>query len=426
MTGDLAVRDGVVKAIGDLSSMQAGCVVPCDGKVLLPGAVDLGLNLGDGGVFDPKTGASFAQATRHAALGGVTTLISAIELDEKIGPAASAKAQAETDMQRAFVDFGYHALLSSWGDNHDAFAREAVGAGISSFWLARNGAASVQPGSALLLAAVQKLPEESLAIASCWDASFCDKHARKNGNGDLYADDREAAFAASLESLADVGACRILLNGVSSARALESLAHAREVCNRIAASCQLTNLVYTEADGDAAPKVWPPLGTRADQQALYAAVEEGIVSAITSGHKPRASSELAAARSQRSLLVGAPALAHFIPALHSEGVLKWRLSLSGLSFAACAEPAKLAGLYPRKGSLQIGSDADIVVFDPSQACNGGDSDSFALSSIPNPYAALKLNGRVTDVFVRGQQVVDGGELTQNVQGAFLVRRLSLR
>ncbi|MEO8376540.1 MAG: dihydroorotase family protein [Candidatus Sumerlaeota bacterium] len=426
MTGDLAVRDGVVKAIGDLSSMQATTTFACDGKLLLPGAVDLCVNLGEGGVFDPKSNTSFAQATRHAALGGVTTILSAVELDDKAAPAAAIKAQADIDAQRAFVDFGYHVSLSSWGDRHEALSREAVASGVPSFWLARNAANSSQPAAALLLAAVQQLPEDSVAIISCWDAAFCDAHTRKNGSGDIYTDHLEAAFVASLERFAEVGACRILLNGISSARAIEALCHAREVCNRIAATCHLANLVYTDTDGDSAPRSWPPISTKIDQQALYAALEEGIVSAVTAGHKPRSASELATAKAQKIPVIGSPALAHFLPAIHSEGVLKWRLSIAALSYTLCAEPAKLAGLYPRKGSLQIGSDADIVVFDPAHACDVVDSESFAMSSIPNPYTTLKLGGRVCETFVRGQQVVSKGELTKNAQGAFLNRRLSLR
>ncbi|HNM47031.1 MAG TPA: amidohydrolase family protein [Candidatus Sumerlaeota bacterium] len=426
MTGDLAVRDGVVKAIGDLSSLAAARIIPCDGKILMPGAVDLGLNLADGGVFDPKTTASFAQASRHAALGGVTTIINAVELDDAIAPSAAIKAHVDIDGSRAFVDFGYHVLLSAWTDRHAALSREAVTAGVPSFWLARNGAASPQPAPALLQAAIQNLPDESIVITSPWDAAFCDAQARGNGNGSLFNDQLEAAFVASLEPFADVGSCKILLNGISTPQALEALCHARGVCSRIAATCNLANLVYTEADGDAAPKCWPPVGTKVDQQALFAALEEGIVNAISSGHKPRTAAELATAKAQRSPIIGAPSLAHFIPAIHGEGVLKWRLSLATMSYAACSEPAKLAGLYPRKGSLQIGSDADIVLLDPSQICNVVESESFAMSSIPNPYAALKLGGRVCDVFVRGRQVVEAGELTNNAQGTFQSRRISLR
>src|SRR5690606_25172016 len=125
-TADLGIRGGVIKVIGDLSGMDARQVVDCSGRIVLPGAVDLGVNLFDNGAFDPESGAGFALASRQAALGGVTTIITAIETVPAEGGFLTIKAEQDADSGKAHVDLGYHLLVSVWDATMADRARVAV------------------------------------------------------------------------------------------------------------------------------------------------------------------------------------------------------------------------------------------------------------------------------------------------------------
>ncbi len=434
IAADLAVKDGIVKAIGELDGLSAKTVVDCAGKLLLPGAVDLGLNLLGGGAFDPESSAGFAHATRDAALGGVTTLISTMEWSEQEEAGRAIRAQVEADGKKSCVDFGYHALVSDWNDARLQQAREAIAAGVPSFWLVRTGRQANLPAPALLFALLQTLPEDALVLTSPWDSAvgeFLQRKAAADGSisdaewKNLFPEYLETAFLSSLPSLAATGLCRILVNGVSAAGSLGALAAARERCPRIAAAAQLPHLYFQEGDG--VPRTWPPIRGKADQQAVYTAIEEGLVSVITSGHKPRTNAESGnLVKAGKGCAAGVGSLAHFLPLLHSEGVLKWRLTLAGISLAACADPAKLAGVYPRKGALQVGSDADIVVFDPNAQGNPSDSESYSPLNFADPLGSVSYKGAVTDVYLRGRRIVENGILVESPSGCFLARRMSLR
>jgi len=436
INADLGVRGGVIRAIGDLEGLPAAQTIDCTGKVLLPGAVDLGVNLLENGDFDPESGSSFALASRDAALGGVTTIIATMAIEEMENTADSIRKQSEADGARAAVDFGYHLRVADWNDQRARQAREAVAGGIASFWVVRTDKAAAHPAPALLYTMLADLPEDSIAIVSPWDAALCSaalqrlqaKCAITDGNwSELLPDSIEAAFVAQAAQILAGSRARVLIHGLSSAASVAALAAARERNPRLLAAVALPHLLFS--DGDSTPRAWPPIRAKADQQALYTALEDGLISAVLSEHKPRTPMEsLATARNGKLPPAGMTTLKHFLPLLHSEGTLKWRLGLGSISLCACADPAKLAGLYPRKGTLQPGSDADIVILDPMA---DRPTNPLALTGTTkldflDPISSVPLKGAVQDVYLRGTKIVSQQKLVEESRGAFLTRRVALK
>jgi dihydropyrimidinase len=430
--GDLAVRDGRVKAIGDLAGLEARRVVECEGLTLLPGAVDLGLNLLNGGPFDPESGAGIALATRDAARGGVTTVVATLLMEEDENAAEVIRAQGEADASRCYVDYGYHLLVGNWNEAVARQVREAQAAGVCSLWLARTTDADPLPPMALVYTVLEGAPADTLVIATPWDPAVASlawqRLAGKAPTAEMWPpllpDSMAAAFIAWVGAVARQSRSRVLVNGVSTAAGVAALARARESGAPVLGGVTFPHLVYTR--GEASPLCWPPLRDRNDQTAVYAALEDGLVSAITSAHKPRTSGEVAEGEDGLPV-VGFSTLGHFIPGLHSEGTAKWRLALTTLSMAACADPAKLAGLYPRKGSLQIGSDADIVVLDtqadrPARSAERDDTVEFI-----DPLGARAMAGAIRSVWLRGMEVVENsGSLKAEAMGQYLDRRLAIK
>lgn len=429
---DLAVRDGKVRAMGELGGLEASRVVECEGLVLLPGAVDLGLNLLEGGPFDPESGAGIALATRDAAHGGVTTVITSMMLEEDESAAEVIRTQSEADASRCYVDYGYHLLVGNWNEQVARQVREANGAGVCSLWLARTTDSDPLPPMALVYTVLDGAPSDTLVIATPWDPALAslayNRLQGKNITADLWPqllpDSVAAAFVASVATIARGSRARVLLNGISTAAGVAALARARESGSPVLGGVTLPHLVYTRGEGS--PLCWPPLRDRNDQTAVYTGLEEGVLSVITSGHKPRTSGEVAEGEDGLPV-VGFSTLGRLLSALHTEGVAKWRLSLATLSLAACADPAKLAGLYPRKGSLQIGSDADIVVFDPHAEVPARLTDREGTVQFLDPLASRPAIGAIRSVWLRGIEIVgDGGGLKAEAMGQYLERAMAVK
>jgi dihydropyrimidinase len=166
----------------------------------------------------------------------------------------------------------------------------------------------------------------------------------------------------------------------------------------------------------------PPLRTPADQQALWAGLERGDIQVVATDHCPFTTADKARGLDDFSRIPnGAPGIEHRLALLYDAGVAGGRLSVERFVDVAAASPARLFGLYPRKGVIAVGSDADIVVFDPG----GTTAISAATHHMRvdyNPYEGRVLSGAVDAVLARGEVIVSGGRFTGRVgRGQFLKR-----
>ncbi|MBI1290322.1 amidohydrolase family protein [bacterium] len=435
-TADVAVQDGQIKAIGKLDDLPAKEVIQCRGKILLPGIVDLGVNLLDNGPFDPESGAGFAASARAAALGGVTTMISTIEIDPQEVAGDAVKAQQEADSRKASIDFGYHLLLRHVEETTANQLRSAYGAGICSVWAARTSLSDSYPGHGLLMALAQIIPEEMLLLVTPWDAISGELYRRvlKTDPAALETQwlkvlprEIEANFVRSLPGVLAGLRGRALVAGVSCAESIVALQELAQRSTHFQAACGLPSLYFVDSE-TGAPRTWPPIREKSDQQALYYALEQGLISVVTSDHKPRTAAEMVGQPNAPSgPAVGLATISHLLPILYSEGVSKWRITLATLSQILCADAAKLAGLYPRKGTIQPGADADLVLLDPLEIRRSVEQpvDVGPLDHI-DPLKEATLQGVVKQVYLRGVKIVENGELVAENTGQYQARRLALK
>ncbi len=404
----------------------------CDGKLLLPGAVDISLNLLNNGPFDPDSEAGLGLATEQAARGGVTTVVAAMTLDPGEPADSAIEAQARADTGKAFVDFGHHLLLTEWDPGRGKQLRSATEAGVPSAWLPCQGMDSPNPSPALLLALLPEVPDDFLLLASPFDAAAVASNLNRLGDAlgsepDLWRETlTPAQEAAAVEALLRHTAgsrARILLQGVTTHLSLEAYRQGRDRSQRVHLAASLPHLLFFDGE-EAAPRTWPPARGRNDQQGLYSALEDGTCHLITGAHKPRTAAQANGADPQTGIpMQGLSTLSRFYQALHGDGVARWRLSLGTLAHVAAADPAKLAGLYPRKGSLMPGSDADIVVLDPQQRTEpkaDGKGEFLA------PLEARPYDGRIERVYLRGSLLSENDAVVGKPAGEFLPRRPSLR
>jgi allantoinase len=155
-------------------------------------------------------------------------------------------------------------------------------------------------------------------------------------------------------------------------------------------------------------KINPPIRTRRDSEELWTLVERGAVDLVTSDHAPWQPQ-----RKNRPDIFdnasGTPGVQTLLPLVYSEGVSKGRLSPRRMVQSLCDAPARRFGFSSRKGRLEAGYDADVVVLNPA-GTSTLETSRLLSSAGWSPYEGMALQGRITHVFLRGRAVVEDGEM----------------
>lgn len=171
----------------------------------------------------------------------------------------------------------------------------------------------------------------------------------------------------------------------------------------------------------------PPLRKREDVEALWDGIARGDIQVVATDHCPfNYNKEKQMGREDfRKCPNGAPGVEERMILLYSEGVAKGRISLSRFVDVACTSPAKIYGLAPKKGEFLPGSDADICILDPD-VMDEITKEKMHTAADYTAYEGWKVQGRITDVFLRGQHIVQGGVYKGREGDGRFIRRTPLR
>ena len=223
---------------------------------------------------------------------------------------------------------------------------------------------------------------------------------------------------------------------VSNREAMEEIARAQRRGLKVYGETCPQYLAFTSRDLDrpgfegAKYVCSPALRSAADQDALWLALRRGTISVVSSDHSPfshegDAGKKIHGADAPFSRIPnGLPGIELRLPFLFSEGVMKGRIDLNTFVAVTATNPAKLFGLYPRKGSIGVGMDADIAIWDPSKQVTIT-HDLLHDDCDYTPYEGIEVTGWPVMTFLRGKKVMENGEiLGAPGDGAFLRRELS--
>jgi dihydropyrimidinase len=170
----------------------------------------------------------------------------------------------------------------------------------------------------------------------------------------------------------------------------------------------------------------PPLREADDVEAVWAALADGTLDTVGTDHIPHTrAAKLAAGLTFDRIPPGVSNLETLLPMLYSEGVRKGRLTLARLVEVLATAPARIAGMYPRKGVLAIGSDADIVIFDRSARRTIRAADLHSACDY-DPYEGWDVTGWPEFVIARGEIVVERGNLSAKPSRGRFVTRAALK
>ena len=442
---DVAVDGGRIVAVEpDLKASAAGAdeVIDATGLLVLPGAVDVHTHTRVGTDTEPDR---FFQDSVAAAFGGTTTFLSFNNPGTGSSPAAERSLltgvhewRAATDGDSA-IDIGLSLAVSGHADDPIAELPATIDAGI-----ATSKAFMVfdfrLPDARLFEAMRVMGSQGGMLQVHCEDPVLLDAAVSKAlQRGDVlpryHATTRpsyvEAVATARALAFARATGAPVHIVHLSSAAALEEVRRARAAGVRVSAETCPHYLVLTEErydDPDPASCarfiVAPPLRSPADRDALWAGLADGSLDLVATDHVPdRLAVEKAeAARGVpfNEISNGAPGIETLLTILYSEGVARRRITLERMVDLIATTPAARFGLGA-KGAIEVGRDADLVLFDPDARRTIRAADLHHTSDY-TPYEGLQVAGAVRSVFVRGRPVIrDGAFVGTRGAGAFVER-----
>ncbi len=420
---DVLLREGKIVRVGSLRGR--GPVVSARGLLVLPGAVDAHVHL-ELPVAGTRSADDFLSGTRAAAAGGVTTVV-----DFTVGKPGLPLVQAVEDRleqaRKAVVDFSLHVEMVGWTPDRGKEIGEVARLGMRSFKFYTAYASSGRRTDLRTLHRAMALIRRVGGVAMV----HAESEELVDPAGGPYPWARpvvsEEVAIAEVGILARSTGCPTYIAHISSARGLEALGQARrqgapvmgETCPHY---LLLDDGVFRRPDGHLFT-VTPPLRKKADQQALWRALAGRRLQAVATDHCPFTRAQKDPYRDEPAKIPsGLPGLETLLVLLYSEGVARFRIGLKELAWLVSEGPARAFGLYPRKGSLRPGADADLVLLDPKAAWTLRAEDLHMATDF-SPYEGLRVHGRVVGVLSRGVWVARDGEiLAQLGQGQFVPQR----
>ena len=414
---DIAISGGNISAIGDVGSALRE--IDARGRLVLPGCVDLHTHLASTPTFAPLD--DFEHGTRAAIAGGVTTVVSMVYQED--GSLRRGIERGLREAERSLADYAFHVVVT---DPSDAARAEVSGlvreghAGLKVFMVSPRFVERRDDYRLLLQAAaragaVVAIHAEDHAIVAARTAEL---HASGRTGVEHFPASRpvEAEVKAVVEAvdLAAATEAAVYLVHLSSRPALDALREGKRRGVRVFGETRPLYLYLTRAQfarPDAA--LWvgqPPLREPDDVDAVWVALAEGTLDTVGTDHIPHTrAAKLAPGLAFDKIPPGVSNLETLLPMLYSEGVNKGRLTLTRLVEVLASAPARIAGIYPRKGALAVGSDADVVVFDPDARRLIHAADLHSACDY-DPYEGWEVTGWPNVVLSRGEVVSGRGDI----------------
>ncbi len=436
--GDVLVDDDKIALIGMSLEVPSDKIIDAAGRYVLPGGVDVHTHLDM--PFGGTTSADdFESGTTAAAFGGTTAIV-----DFAIQYRGQTLHHAwETWMKkaegRAVIDYGFHMIMTDLNDQTEVEMDALVREGVTSFklFMAYRGVFMLDDGS--IFKALLRTGRNGGTI--CMHAENGDvidvlvQRALAEGKTapKYHALTRPARAEAEAThraiALAEIADVPIYIVHLSAAEALEIVTEARDRgLPAFAETCPqylfLSYDNYEEAGFEGAKYVMsPPLRERAKQEQLWRGLKFNDLQCVSTDHCPfcmKEQKELG--RNDFSKIPnGAPGIETRMSLLYDGGVRTGRISLNRFVELTSTSPAKIFGLFPRKGTIAPGSDADIVVFDPNRTVTLS-ARSLHMKVDYNPYEGRQVTGATDTVLSRGRVVIENGRFTGRAgNGVFLKR-----
>ena len=433
---DVLVEDEKILQVARGISDPLARTVDVTGKLLLPGFIDAHTHF-DLDVCNTTTADDFDSGTRSAIRGGTTTVV------DFACPNKGESLHYGLDLWhkkadgKCWCDYGFHMTIDDWNEDIEREIDDMYAAGISSFKMYMTYPA-MMIGDEAMYKALKKLKEKG---------GICGVHCENSGVINALIAEKRAAGAMGVAShpetrpdyleaeavgrllrIAQAVDIPVVIVHLTNAAALAEVHAARRRGQKVyVETCPqylvLDDSVYYNEDYSRAARYVcaPPLRKSADCRALWAGLRRGEIQTVSTDHCSFTLEQKEAGRGDFTRIPGGlPGVEARGELVYSFGVATRKISLAAMCRVLSENPAKLYGMFPRKGVIAPGSDADIVVYDP-RADHILRAEDMVSRAGYTPYEGFVTRGSIAQVWLRGRLMVEDGQVVGDRMGQYILR-----
>ncbi|MGM4902198.1 allantoinase AllB [Tardiphaga sp. 866_E4_N2_1] len=419
----IAIKDGVIHAIGAPEAMPpATQILDATGLYILPGAIDVHVHFRDPGYPQKE---DFASGTAAAAFGGVTTVFDMPNTLPTINNAEALADKHKIASAKAYVDYGLYAVL---GEDSIEHVDALIDGGVIGFklYMGNTFGRIPSPTTGAMLEAFEVVAPtgKRISLHAETNSIMERREARLRASGRIepiaHLAARPAVVAveavARAAILAEWTGARIHVLHISSAAELQPLAEAKARGVDITGETCPQYLLLSETDYEkfgGVVRVNPPVREKPNQQPLWNALMDGTIDMIATDHAPHAPDE----KTRPDIWTvdcGFPGVETQMPLMLTE-INKGRATINDYVRWSAESPAKIWGLYPRKGTLTVGSDADIAIVDLKREWTVDDAMIQSRAKI-SPWHGRKASALPIHTIVRGRFAMKDRILQEEARG----------
>ena len=433
---DVLVEDEKILQVARGISDPLARTVDVTGKLLLPGFIDAHTHF-DLDVCSTTTADDFDSGTRSAIRGGTTTVV------DFACPNKGESLHYGLDLWHkkadgnCWCDYGFHMTIDDWNEDIEREIDDMYAAGISSFKMYMTYPA-MMIGDEAMYKALKKLKEKG---------GICGVHCENSGVINALIAEKQAAGATGVAShpetrpdyleaeavgrllrIAQAVDIPVVIVHLTNAAALAEVHAARRRGQKVyVETCPqylvLDDSVYYNEDYSRAARYVcaPPLRKSADCRALWAGLRRGEIQTVSTDHCSFTLEQKEAGRGDFTRIPGGlPGVEARGELVYSFGVATRKISLAAMCRVLSENPAKLYGMFPRKGVIAPGADADIVVYDP-RADHILRAEDMVSRAGYTPYEGFVTRGSIAQVWLRGRLMVEDGQVVGDRMGQYILR-----
>jgi len=421
---DIFIEGETIHSIGKNLDVEADQTIDASGKLVMPGGIDPHVHL-DMPFMGTYSSDNYETGTRAALYGGTTTVIDFIlQTQGRSLQSALSEWKGRSD-NNAVGDYSFHMAVTDFNDETKKEIQHFIEVeGITSFktFMAYKGALMIDDRQMIgLMDEVKK--HGGLINVHATNGDMIDyligKHRSEGKLSPLYhylsqPEVTEAEASERFVDMANYTGCPGYIVHLTCEGALNAVRNATRRNQNVFVETCIQYLILDaslyEKDFEGAKWVMsPPLREKKDQETLWAGLNQGMVQVVATDHCPFMWEQKLMGKDDFSKIPnGHPAIENRMELLFSEGVNKGRITLNKYVEVASTNAAKIFGMFPKKGTIAVGSDADILIFDPNEK-HTLSAKTHHMNVDYSGYEGWELTGKVKTVLLRGKVAIDNNE-----------------
>lgn len=421
---DIYIEDETIKIIGKNLTTHAEHIIDAEGMLVMPGGIDPHVHL-DMPFMGTYSSDNYETGTKAALFGGTTTVIDFILQTQGKSLLSALHEWKERSDNNAVGDYSFHMAVTDFNEETKKEIQHFIEEeGITSFktFMAYKGALMIDDRQMIgLMQEVKK--HGGLINVHATNGDMIDfliaKHRAEGKLAPLYhylsqPEVTESEASGRFADMANYTGCPGYIVHLTCEGALNAVRNATKRNQNIFVETCIQYLILDaslyEHNFEGAKWVMsPPLREKKDQETLWAGINQGLVNVVATDHCPFNWEQKLMGKDDFSKIPnGHPAIENRMELLFSEGVQKGKITLNKYVEVSSTNAAKIFGMFPKKGTIAVGSDADIVIFDPNET-HTISARTHHMNVDYSGYEGWEVKGKVKTVLLRGKVVIDNNE-----------------